>query len=91
MYTKGEWKWRWEGQPTIRKKDGLDLIATVYPKIGKRLFAPVDEAEANAHLIAKSPEMAELLKRMVESGWSTAIAMEAKEIIQTLDLEAESK
>lgn len=35
---------------------------------------------ANAHLIAKSPKMAELLRRMVEGGWSTAIAIEAKEI-----------
>ena len=65
MYTEGGWKWEWEqGQPVVRKKDGLDLIATVYPKIGKRLFAPIDEAKANAHLIAQSPRMAEWIAKV---------------------------
>ncbi len=42
-------------------------------------------AAANIRLIAQAPRMAELLKRMVKDGWSLAIAMEAKEIIQMLD------
>ena len=62
-YTKGDWKWEWEqGQPTVRKKEGLDLIATVYPKIGKRPLAPINEAQANAHLISASPDLYEACK-----------------------------
>ena len=65
-YTKGKWKWKWEkGQPIVRAhdpKDPLKLIATVYPKIGRKVFAPIDEAEANAHLIAAAPDMYEALK-----------------------------
>ncbi len=59
-YTKGEWRWEWEsGQPTVRAhnpKDPLCLIAKVYPKIGIKVFAPIEEAEANAHLIAAAPD-----------------------------------
>lgn len=84
MHTKGEWKWEWEGgQPTVRLKAGLDLIATVYPKIGKKLFAPIDEAEANAHLITASPRMAEWIERIVkQDGWVYQKDLdEAKEIL----------
>ena len=64
-FDKGEWKWEWEqGQPTIRKKEGLGLIATIYPKIGKRLFAPIDQAKANANFIAAAPDMYETLKEL---------------------------
>ncbi len=68
MYTKGEWKWEWEGgQPVVRAhdpKDPLSLIATVYPKIGKKVFAPIGEAEANAQLIVAAPRMAKFLENL---------------------------
>ena len=48
-----------------------------------------DKAEANAQLIAESPRMAELIKRMVEGGDSQSIAMEAREIVKTLGLKVE--
>lgn len=42
------------------------------------------KAEANAHLIAASPRMADLLERLVNNGWNASISEEAKEILQTL-------
>ena len=79
-YTKGEWKQQVASNDNRIVMCGIYNIAQVYGRTHK------EETEANAHLIAKAPQMAELLKRMVDGGWSTAIAIEAKEIIQTLDL-----
>jgi len=85
-YTKGDWK-VWFMDPNNEdesdcriQKDGEDLAIILDPVTADGSW------KANAKLIALSPKMAELLRRMVEGGWSTAIAMEAKEIIQTLDL-----
>ncbi len=83
MYTKEEWR-------VI--SDPLGKFTDIFGEAGMPIATithygrDIEQNLANAHLIAKSPQMFELLKRMVEGGWSTAIAMEVKEIIQTLDL-----
>ncbi len=73
----GEWRVDTHGNIKCGKLKIADLSTSDYFH---------NEDLANAHLIALSPKMAKLLRRMVEGGWSTAIAVEAKEIIQTLDL-----
>ena len=78
-YTKGEW----EVFDAYKKTHGI-IIRTKECGEVARCFG--DDAEANAHLIAQSPRMAKLLLRLVNDGWSASISMEAKEIIQTLDL-----
>ena len=42
------------------------------------------EAIANAHLIAASPRMANLLERLVNDGWNASISEEAEALLQTL-------
>ena len=67
-YTRGKWKWEWEsGKPIVRAhdpKDPLKLVATVYPKQRKEISFDflINEAEANANLIAASPDTYEGLK-----------------------------
>ena len=66
-YTKGEWIWGWEdGQPRVRSTS-LMPVCVVYPLIGRDSgSSKIDEAEANAHLIAAAPDMYEALKAIAE-------------------------
>uniref|UniRef100_A0A6M3JIJ8 Uncharacterized protein n=1 Tax=viral metagenome TaxID=1070528 RepID=A0A6M3JIJ8_9ZZZZ len=84
MYIKGEWKVEQTkfGDWLVVSSETQFLKHTAIADISKNN----DNAEANANLIALSPRMLELLRRMVEDGWNTAIAIDAKEIVQTLDL-----
>lgn len=78
-YTKGEWK-KYGQHIHINTANTSDEIATIlWPD-----WMPESEAKANAHLIAASPRMADLLQRLVIDGWSASISEEAKEILQTL-------
>ena len=70
--------------------NGKSWLNEIYPTINKAIAKWEDnKAEANAQLIAESPRMAELIKRMVEGGDSQSIAMEAREIVKTLGLKVE--
>ena len=82
-YTKGEWKVEGDCYIIAGEEYKHSLIADV--------ITANDDYEANANLIAKSPQMVELLRRLVNDGWSASISMEAKEIIETLDLLRHSK
>ena len=94
-YTKGEWKQtKYEGCRHIR-------IGAVDSSLGYESdvhIAYVDgatETEANANLIAKSPQMAELLVKLLAIGFNTddenydelrPILEDARELIYTLAL-----
>ncbi len=77
MFTKGEWK-AYKGRCHYTIENGRPYSTNI--------IAKVPYSEANANLIAKSPRMAELLQRLVNNGWSASISIEAKEIIESLDL-----
>lgn len=83
-YTKGEWEVQpyGNGDFYVQSSLGRDITHVHSYTVDRGSHI----ARANAQLIALSPKMAKLLKHMVEDGWSTAIAIEAKEILQTLDL-----
>ena len=88
-YTKGNWKvtkWASHSDIHISVEDslGMSFIANCGNPDSEGTLPHNPDAVANANLIALSPRMFELLKRMVEGGWSAAIAIEAKEIVQTL-------
>lgn len=78
-YTKGEWEKKGLG---IFKKNSaeneLGLICLC------QVDSSVEEAIANANLIAVSPRMAQLLERLVKDGWNASISEEARVILQTL-------
>lgn len=87
-------KEKWE--VGINDRENRDNAYMVYVAEGHTVIAICDKANwgtgtkaerlANAHLIAVSPRMAELLQRLVKDGWSASISTEAQEIIQSLDL-----
>jgi len=76
-HTPGEWK-------VERLGNYLDIRTDRYSRwVARCLVQP--EQEANAKLIAASPQMAKLLQRLVNDGWSADVSMEAKEILEMLD------
>lgn len=80
-YTKGEWEVEdW----------GHNKVVTI-PETGKEICViskHYDNYEANAHLIAKSPQMAEWIVKVARQDFVVfpEDKRAAKEIIQTLDL-----
>lgn len=92
-YTKGEWE---ISEVTVSDGySGAIKHAYIFPKDGiwkGRTVADVGywrdfseaEVKANAHLIAASPRMADLLQRLVDNGWNASISDEAREILQMM-------
>jgi len=90
-YTKGEWRIERDAQgacmimhPTQRGKALASLTDTFSPTYGFAYQYPFTEREANAHLIAVAPRMAQLLEVLVNDGWNASVSEEAKEILDTI-------
>ena len=87
QYTKGNWQAEAvgnEGKYCIHTGDVSLPFAHTFPNRYRRPQLSSEEAEANAHLIAAAPRMAQLLERLVNDGWNANISEEAKEILNTI-------
>ena len=90
----GAFPWRQHVPVNRLKGTGIKLLVTEkrtgeVVNYGIQLNNTTLEIEALPDLnveIEGYKEMAELLLRLVNDGWSASISMEAKEIIQTFDL-----
>ena len=60
-HTEGPWDYTWGTHWTIRKRDSIKALAEVGSVGYMRDEDREEEEEANARLIAKSPDMVELL------------------------------
>jgi hypothetical protein len=83
-HTLGPWRLRTaiteQGQPlVIYPPDGNLTIARICINKGEEVM------EANARLMVQAPRMAQLLKCLVDNGWSAGITMEAREIITEIE------
>lgn len=87
-WTKGPWKWE--------KGEHVDDLLVLYSENGEEIcnfgndmeFYPnsgIEPSEANARLIAKAPEMAELLKRIISSKYGSSDAVPFSETVERLD------
>ena len=90
MFTQGEWtRGSHNDEPFARSEfkifrdDGRCIV-----EIKREGFMPIEEAEADAYLIAQSPRMAEWIAKVARQDFTTfpEDRVVAKEIIQTLDL-----
>lgn len=83
-YTKGDW----EARELNKQQENAYAISCEEFGVDIAFVARYDinsaEQEGNAHLIAKSPRMYELLEKLVTGGWNAYISMEAEEILQEL-------
>ena len=70
------WYYEEESGLILCHKEGEDCPTEIAEVLGSK---------ANARLIAKSPQMIELLQRLVNDGWSASISMEAGEIVSELE------
>ena len=64
-YTKGEWKYYYDGMKGITAvcaEDGIDLFTN---EVAKIQGDTQEEKDANAYLIAAAPEMYEALERLM--------------------------
>jgi len=72
QYTKGNWK----------------VISAEFTEKGVAYEVIMPKQEiciANAHLIAQSPRMADLLERLINDGWNASISVEAVEILDAVE------
>jgi len=83
QHTKGEWALTGDKAPNCGNIDIGSLCEHRFIPIA-RINKDWENVEANAHLIAKSPQMARLLQRLIKDGYSASIIKEAGEIIETL-------
>ena len=75
-YTRGDWGI--QGNSIVARQRGYILeLAKVTP-----FFQ--GESEANAHLIAAAPRMAQLLECLANEGWNAGVTEEAREILATI-------
>lgn len=84
MFTKGEWK-----QGSLSDEPFTRSSLSIYREDGRKIaeisregFMPIEEAEANAHLISAAPDMYEALR-----GLMTAYNIDRESIIVNLDPE----
>jgi len=83
-HTKGEWYYEEESGLILSIPDGSDnpvSIASVGDNSEPLTPKPPSEIEANAHLIAQAPRMANLLKHLIGNGWNAGVTEEAREIL----------
>jgi len=91
-YTKRDWKFE-RGKFNVESDQGNRLCIGSIVANGKHYIARIENAGedvANAHLIAQSPRMAELLKRLVKDGWNAYISEEAEEILKNMEAHNET-
>lgn len=85
-YTRGEWRVTTFGGNTNIEASRNGRKCWVAQSLYDEENEPtLEELTANARLMAKSPQMYELLQYQVRTGWNAGISEEAREIVKAIE------